>query len=182
MKLNAQFVIFFLFSITIFAQVDSAKIKSIESLDFKKTSNFKVKNPIRAAAFSAVLPGVGQFYNKQYWKIPIVWGLLGVGTGFIIFNGQKRNEFRSAFIAELNGQPHKFSGSLDAKSLGNAQDLHKRQMEYAIFLSALFYFLQIVDANISAHLSEFDKDVSLMPTIIRENEIQSLGLVLKIKL
>ena len=176
------FVFLFFTSFSLFAQSDLMKIDSIRANEKISTSQTILPNPIKAAAYSTLFPGLGQFYTKKYWKIPVIWGLIGVGTGFIIFNNEQRNIYKDAFIAELNGQPHQFSGKLNATSLGNAQDLHKRQMDYAIFLTALAYFLNIVDANITAHLSEFDKDVSLSPSIIQNNQTQNLGLSLIIKL
>ncbi len=183
MKNLIIFSIFFLNSISLFAQADSLEINSVEKINKELSiDNFKEKNPTRAAVYSAVIPGLGQFYNKKYWKIPVVWGLLGIGTSFFLYSNNKRNEYREAFISELNNQPHKFTGLLDAAALGSAQDLYKRRVDYAVLLSVLAYFLNIVDANVDAHLSEFDREISLAPAVIQNNQNQRLGLLLKIKL
>ena len=47
----------------------------------------------------------GQYYNKKYWKIPIVWGAVGTGVGIIVYNDKQYRRYRTAFLAELNGQP-----------------------------------------------------------------------------
>lgn len=129
-------------------------------------------SPSKAGLYSAVLPGLGQFYNKKYWKIPLVWGAVGTGIGVAIWNDKQYKRYRNAFVSELNGLPHEFSGirGIDKTVLGNAQDRSKRQRDYAIGISALIYILNIVDAVVDAHLYEgrHDPDLAVMPTIIND--------------
>lgn len=129
-------------------------------------------NPTKAGLYSAVLPGLGQFYNKKYWKIPIVFGALGTGLGVTFYNDKQYKRYRSAFIAELNGQRHEFSDipGIDKNVLGNAQDRAKRQRDYAIAITGLVYILNIVDAIVDAHLYEGrdDPDLALAPTVIQD--------------
>ncbi|MCG2793309.1 MAG: DUF5683 domain-containing protein [Weeksellaceae bacterium] len=129
-------------------------------------------SPAKAGLYSAVLPGLGQFYNKKYWKIPIVWGAVGTGIGIALWNDKQYRRYRNAFVAELNGLPHEFSGinGIDKTVLGNAQDSSKRQRDYAIGISALIYILNIVDAVVDAHLYEgrHDPDLAVTPTIIND--------------
>ena len=129
-------------------------------------------SPAKAGLYSAVLPGLGQFYNKKYWKIPIVWGAVGTGIGVALWNDKQYKRYRNAFVSELNGLPHEFSGinGIDKNVLGNAQDRSKRQRDYAIGISALIYILNIVDAVVDAHLYEgrHDPDLAVMPTIIND--------------
>ena len=110
-------------------------------------------SPTKAGLYSAVLPGLGQFYNNKYWKIPIVWGAVGTGVGIAIWNDMNYRRYRNAFVAELNGLPHEFSGirGVDKVVLGNAQDRFKRQRDYAIGIAGLIYILNIVDAVVDAH-------------------------------
>jgi len=129
-------------------------------------------SPAKAGLYSAVLPGLGQYYNKKYWKIPLVWGAVGTGVGIALWNDKQYKRYRNAFVAELNGLPHEFSGinGIDKIVLGNAQDRSKRQRDYAIGISALIYVLNIVDAVVDAHLYEgrHDPDLALTPTIISD--------------
>lgn len=129
-------------------------------------------SPAKAGLYSAVFPGLGQFYNKKYWKIPIVWGAVGTGVGIALWNQKQYERYRNAFVAELNGLPHEFSDSpyVTKTVLGNAQDRSKRQRDYAIGISALIYILNIVDAVVDAHLYEgrHDPDLAIMPTIIND--------------
>ena len=129
-------------------------------------------SPMKAGLYSAVLPGLGQVYNKKYWKVPIVWGAVGTGVGIAIWNNKQYTRYRDAFVAELNGQPHEFSDvpGIDKNVLGNAQDRSKRQRDYAIGITGLIYILNIVDAVVDAHLYEGrkDPDLSISPTVVAD--------------
>ena len=70
--------------------------------------------PAKAAFFSAVLPGLGQAYNKDYWKIPIVYGALGTGAFFIIDNSNEFQRFRTALRNRIAGRPDEFTVFDDA--------------------------------------------------------------------
>ncbi|MFY7815137.1 MAG: DUF5683 domain-containing protein [Chryseobacterium taeanense] len=130
-------------------------------------------NPTKAGLYSAVLPGLGQFYNKKYWKIPIVWGAVGAGVGIAVWNDNQYRKYREYYIAKLNGTPNEFVDShpwLDKVALGNAQDRAKRQRDYAIAITGLIYILNIVDAVVDAHLyeSRHDPDLSFSPAVIQD--------------
>lgn len=130
-------------------------------------------NPTRAGLYSAVLPGLGQFYNKKYWKVPIVWGAVGAGVGIAMWNDKQYKKYREYYIAKLNGTPNEFVDShpwLDKVAFGNAQDRSKRQRDYAIAITGLIYILNIVDAVVDAHLyeSRHDPDLSFSPAVIQD--------------
>jgi len=129
-------------------------------------------SPIKAGLYSAVLPGLGQFYNKKYWKIPLVWGAVGTGVGIALWNDKNYKRYRNAYVAELNGLPHEFDGinGVNKTVLGNAQDRFKRQRDYAIGIAGLIYILNIVDAVVDAHLFEGrnDPDLALTPAVIND--------------
>lgn len=130
-------------------------------------------NPTRAGLYSAVFPGLGQYYNKKYWKIPIVWGAVGVGVGIAAYNDKQYKKYREYYVAKLNGTPNEFVDThpwLDKKALGNAQDRAKRQRDYAIAVTGLIYVLAIVDAVVDAHLyeSRHDPDLTFSPAVIQD--------------
>ncbi len=145
-------------------------------------------SPTKAGLYSAVLPGLGQYYNKKYWKIPIVWGAIGTGVGIVLWNEKQYTRYRNAYVAELNGLPHEFSdiSGVTAEVLGRTQDRAKRQRDYAIAITGLIYVLGIVDAVVDAHLYEQrnDPDLALKPTVIydefsKQNTKAGLSLTLK---
>jgi hypothetical protein len=153
----------------------------------QKNSIAKTKylNPTRAGLYSAVLPGLGQYYNKKYWKIPIVWGGVGTGVGIAMWNQKQYNRYREAFVASVNGLPHEFSNNpvYTKEVLGNIQDKAKRQRDYAIAIAGLIYILNIVDAVVDAHLYEgrHDPDLVLKPAVIYDeygNQSMKTGLSL----
>lgn len=152
----------------------SPKNQTIQDIEndiqkFNKVSS-PPNNPTRAAVYSAVLPGLGQYYNRKYWKIPIVWGGVGTGVGITLWNQKQYKRYRSAFLAELEGQPHEFSDitGVDKNVLGRTQDRFKRQRDYSIAITSLVYVLNIVDAVVDAHLydQKRDPDLALQPAII----------------
>ncbi len=180
-----------IFSVKAFAQVnpndtirvenystDSVSTKSspseIEVFTDIQESNAPVKvmkfNPTKAGLYSAVLPGLGQYYNKKYWKIPIVLGGIGTGVGITLWNQKQYTRYRNAFIAQLNGHTHEFSNipGITAEALGRTQDRAKRQRDYAIAVTGLVYILNIVDAVVDAHLYEGrkDPDLALQPALL----------------
>ena len=130
-------------------------------------------NPTKAGLYSAVLPGLGQVYNKKYWKVPIVLGAVGAGVGIAVWNDNQYKKYREYYIAKLNGTPNEFVDShpfLDKVALGNAQDRSKRQRDYAIAITGLIYILNIVDAVVDAHLYEprHDPDLTFSPAMIQD--------------
>ena len=142
----------------------------VDEIEKANVGTIQKYNPTKAGLYSAVFPGLGQYYNKKYWKIPIVWGAVGTGVGIIVYNDKQYRRYRTAFLAELNGQPHEFDDLpyVDATVLGNTQDRAKRQRDYAIANTGVLYILNIVDAVVDAHLydQKKDTDLAIKPTII----------------
>lgn len=154
-------------------------IAEIESLNKNNLSQYQSVSPKKAGIYSAILPGLGQYHNRKYWKIPIVWGAIGTGLGFIIWNQKQYKRYKTAFDAELNGQPHEFSSitGVDLKTaLGNTQDARCRQRDYAIAITAGIYLLNIIDAVVDAHLYEGRKDPDLVISpVLLENYTHQQG-------
>lgn len=139
-----------------------------------------VFSPVKAGLYSAVLPGLGQYYNKKYWKIPVVWGAIGAGVGVTLYNNNLYKKYRNAFVAEINGLPHEFSnlGFADLKgALGREQDRFKRYRDYGIAVTTLAYLLNVVDAVVDAHLYEGrkDPDLALTPVVIQNEYLVQRG-------
>ena len=189
---NFLVFIFLLLSLILQAQVnknDTLRVENYpkDSIPAAKTGDVKVLtdietanapavkpkySPTRAGLYAAVFPGLGQFYNKKYWKIPIVWGAVGTGIGITLWNQKQYKRYRNAYIAELNGLPHEFSdiSGVTAQVLGRTQDSAKRQRDYAIAVTGLVYILGIIDAVVDAHLydQKHDADLTLRPSLIYE--------------
>ncbi len=118
--------------------------------------------PARASLYSAMLPGLGQAYNGDYWKIPIFYGGL-ITCGYFIYENQSEyNRFKKLYIwaSEENSD---YDGSYSVTSLKWYKDTYRRYRDYSILSGALVYILNIVDANVFAHLRNFEisDDLSL---------------------
>ena len=132
---------------------------------------YDANKPSRAAFYSAVLPGLGQIYNKKYWKLPLVYGGLGAFTAVYITNDREYNRVRDAFKIRLAGGTNdEFSredGSpiISTEGLERAQRTAQRNKELTILLTAVFYVVQVIDANVDGHLSQFnvERDLSFSP-------------------
>src|SRR5690625_7043445 len=83
--------------------------------------------PIRAYLYSAILPGMGQVYNKKYWKVPIVWGLLGTGVGFVLNYDKQYKEFRGYYLDKLYGNEieNPTINNMSARQLATIQEDRK---------------------------------------------------------
>ncbi|MFB9052794.1 DUF5683 domain-containing protein [Formosa undariae] len=130
--------------------------------------------PARAAFYSAILPGLGQAYNKKYWKIPIVYAAIGTGVYFYIDNNNAYNRYRDAYKRRLAGfTDDEYYGRVSDDGLINAQEQLRSNKELSLLITIGLYVLNIVDANVDAHLLQFniDDNLSLAPQF-NYNEIQ----------
>lgn len=122
----------------------------------------KEHNPKRATIYSAVLPGLGQAYNKKYWKIPIVYA--GIGTIFYIAytNGGNYSDYRKAYdyktgiITEADDEIISIANRYSNDNLITIRDHYRRNMELSWIAMALWYGLNVIDACVDAHLFEYD--------------------------
>lgn len=145
-------------------------------------------NPKRAALLSAVLPGMGQVYNKQYWKVPIIYGGALVIGHYIRYQDRLYKSFKSAYLAgvDADGSTESPYGSVSQAILERNADQLRRDRDYLMIIGGLFYLLQIVDAHVSAHLHEFqinpDLSMDLQPAIQPTGlNSRSVGLSLSLK-
>jgi len=149
---------------------DSSELKKIEpDTSVKK----KIYNPKVAAIRSAILPGLGQIYNKKYWKLPIVYGALGITGGVFVFNLKNYKDLKQAYIGKFNARVNKDSTEyrkiktellpLSEESLRFNRDQFRRNLDYSVLIFLLLWGLNVVDASVDAHLKSFDvsPDLSL---------------------
>lgn len=136
---------------------------------------FDPLSPSRAAFYSAILPGLGQAYNKKYWKIPIVWGALGTSTYFYIENNKNYNRARDAYKLRLNGKPDEFDGQdgnifLSNEALVRAQKGYKTDRDLSLIITIGLYVLQILEASTNAHLlnHNVDNNISFKPEVFQD--------------
>ena len=143
--------------------------------------------PAKAAFYSAVLPGLGQAYNKKYWKIPIVYAAIGTGIYFYTDNNKQYKRVREAYKRRLAGfEDDEFQGRLTDDGLREAQKSFRRNKELSLLITFGLYALNIVDANVDAHLLQFnvDDNLSFKPHYIIDefNNKGRVGLTMNFKL
>lgn len=175
--LSTLFFLLFVFTLT--AQEDSLGIENPEVRNtISEEKDYKPYNalaPAKAAFYSAILPGLGQAYNGRYWKIPLVYAGIGTGVYFYIDNHKKWNRYRDAYKNRLAGRKDEFTVDGDVRisdsGLIRAQELFRRNKEISILVTAGFYILNIIDANVDAHLQQFNvsEDLSLKPNMEFDN-------------
>lgn len=121
-------------------------------------------NARKASILSASLPGLGQAYNKKYWKIPIIYGVLGGITYWGVTNHQQY-KFYSNNLTALHDEnvSTKNTTGYTSEQLVTQKRFYKKYRDMAVMLGALAYFINIIDANVDAHLKTFDvgDDLSL---------------------
>jgi len=126
----------------------------------------KQHSPTKATIMSMCLPGLGQIYNKKYWKVPIIYAGFGVLAYLIVFNTNYYLTYKCAYIESYNGDSagnyseivKKYSQS----GILSAREYYRRNLEITIIFTAVLYALNIVDAAVDAHLFTYDikKDLS----------------------
>ena len=137
--------------------------------------NYGSHSPKKATILSAVLPGAGQVYNKQAWKVPIIYAIGAGVTYFAVTNYNNSVKFKNEYYNRINGN----TGAL-------LEDYTKYSDESILALHV--YLLNIVDAMVYAHLFEFNMNEDLSfkftPSYVPPTSWQheSIGLSLKINI
>lgn len=167
------------------------------------TTYFK-HSPSKAMVLSAVIPGLGQAYNKKFWKIPIVYGALGGCVYWFCYSNSTFLDYRDGYISFMDKDPttnfyktmdlrglddygNVTDASLVERELSTYKDAFDRNRSMALLSIVLVYALNIIDASVDAHLFNFDvsEDISMRvdPVIIpaKINSPNQYGLAWKIK-
>ncbi|HUM97352.1 MAG TPA: DUF5683 domain-containing protein [Chitinophagaceae bacterium] len=155
----------------------------------------KAHSPKVAAIRSALLPGLGQIYNKKYWKLPIVYGALGTTAGIFIYNLGYYKDTRFAYKVKYNMRVYHTDSTLynqiknelkpiDEESLRSYRNQFRRDLDYTAIFFLVFWGLNVVDAAVDAHLKSFDvsPDLSLQIKPGYSDLAQTTGISLVLKI
>jgi hypothetical protein len=155
---------------------DSIPISEKKIVQEKKidSATRKIYSPKKAAMLSAILPGLGQVYNKKYWKLPIVYTAMGISAGIFFYNLNNYRDTRFAYKVKYNMRVNMTDSALYDKIKDDLKPLseeslrfYRNQFRRDIDFSAIFFIvmwgLNVVDATVDAHLKAFDvsPDLSL---------------------
>lgn len=181
-KINILSVLFAIFCVcSVYSQTEPKdavlfkKNKTDSLLKDSSKSVIKLHSPKRATRRSAILPGWGQAYNKQYWKIPIVYGALAIPAATYVFNDNFYKKTKFAYdavyaasqgdnsllplidpeVKQPNGNP------LSLSTYATARNAYRRNRDYSILYFLLMWGLNVVDATVSGHLKNFDVNSDL---------------------
>lgn len=145
---------------------------------FKSDSShvgLKIKrhSPLYAALFSLAVPGLGQAYNRKYWKIPIVYAGFG-GLGYAVYyTASNFIGYRNAYRLQMDEDPNTngaYKGVYDAATLKSYRDYFKKNLDISAICTGVWYALVIIDATVDAHLFEWnmkdDIHLSWRPSLV----------------
>lgn len=129
---------------------------------------FNGHNP-KVATWLGFVPGLGQVYNKKFWKLPIVYAGFAVTGYFGISNRNEYREFADAYTCKINEDPDDPTTTCEdplaqkytASALKSNRDYYRRNMELSFVIMGIWYILQILDATVDAHLYNWEVDENL---------------------
>ena len=132
-------------------------LKAQDTLTLKQ----EVHSP-KKATLLALIPGAGQAYNHKYWKMPIVYAGFGVTTYFAITNGNDYHLYRDAYDYKMGTKTNVSEEAIEestkytAENLLTLRDYYRSNMELSWIITAAWYIIQIIDANVDAHFFYYD--------------------------
>lgn len=179
---NHFFPAFFILFLSLIAL--SAELRAQDTLDASVADTARISSektfrlfpeehsPKAAGIASAILPGLGQAYNKKYWKIPIIYAGLATTGYFIYYNYTIYTNFQKAYELRGDGDTstnlHSFNvwyitstqtiylDGYESSELSDLSNIYRRDMDLSILIAAGIYALNIIDAVVDAHLFYFD--------------------------
>lgn len=145
--------------------------------DTSETDTRKLSRANQAAIYSAILPGLGQIYNKKYWKLPIIYGVGFFLAYQVKYTNDQYQEFRRALLQIRDNDPrtdnpygrlpgqegsiNPYNNIINEGTLENRIDDLRRNRDMFVILTIVWYFLNVADAHIDVHLKDFDIDDNL---------------------
>ena len=139
----------------------------------KKHWSFNPKTPIpkRAGFYSALLPGLGQTYNKQYWKTGFVYAGLGALAWVTQYNAKQYRFYQGIYQGRMDNDSQTTDTLIQYSTddINTLRKAYRTYTEYSVIGITAFYAVNIIDAFVSAHLKTFDmsRDISfkLQPSL-----------------
>ncbi len=167
----------------IYASMGFAQQQGTLDIDVKKNNKKATKidplHPAKATFYSAVLPGLGQAFNKKgrYWKIPVI--AIGMGSGIYFYdkNNKEYHRYRDAYKRRLAGfTDDEFTNqetgvqTVSDAALIDAQKFYSKNKNLSLLITGIVYILNVLEANVTAHLLHFnvDENLSFTPTIYQD--------------
>ncbi len=164
-----QFLIWLFFLCTVWgksmSQSDHSTIRTVP-IAVKDSSVIKKHDPRKATRRSAMIPGWGQAYNKEYWKIPIAYGVIAIPVSLYFYNNDWYKKTKFAYEAKYKAEVNKDSTDynlmdpllkpLSSNSLQSYRNSFRRDRDYSILWFIAAWGLNVIDATVFGHLKDFD--------------------------
>lgn len=123
----------------------------------------KYPDPAKSTIYSILLPGLGQLYNGEFWKVPIYWGLMAGSIHFVIDNNTQYKRWKWIYDQATSEDPDVEKPPQSAENAKYYRDAYRRLRDYSILAVAISYLLQVIDANVFAYMQDFEvnDDISM---------------------
>ena len=132
----------------------------------------------KATLYSLLVPGLGQIYNREYWKVPIYLGLMGFGIHYYADCAKNFERFRSIYLEATNPDVE-YTGPITSEQALYYRNLYRRYRDYALLATVAVYVLQIIDANVFSYMHNFevtdDLSMNMSPTVILPDNQLAFG-------
>ncbi len=169
-KITILSIFCFLCCAAVYAQKDTAVVAPSGFTTFRGKTVQKVPdtakkyNPNKAVIRSAILPGWGQVTNKKYWKLPLVYGALGITAAVFVHNVKQYNGAKKAYILAVDNDPSNdnqikqpyYSVKDQPERIKTFRDEVRQNVDYSALIFLVFWGLNVADAAVDAHLKTFD--------------------------
>lgn len=150
---------------------------SSDNYNQQQEDTSEIHSPHKATMYSALVPGLGQIYNKKYWKLPVIYGATGILIYAFNFNNDQYNKYKNAYADMHAGKITEFEGITDESVLIRAKDGYKRDRNFNVILLGAVYLLNVVDATVDAHLFDYemtdDLSLNVQPTLKKTADYQN---------
>jgi len=188
---------------SVLIKTDSTKVIPLQKKDSTRVK--PAHDPRKATLRSAIIPGWGQAYNREYWKMPIVYGALAIPVSLYIYNNNfyKKTKFayQAVYAATLQTPiDQSLLLKIDPKVLDqntrqplnlatyqNYRNQFKRDKDYSLLWIFIVWGLNVADATVFGHLKDFDvsdnlsMQMKVQPSFVPELKSPGIGLVFNIK-
>lgn len=160
---------------TVAAVVDTSNVPTEPfGVRMKRKWQMQPHSPLKATVLSAVIPGAGQIYNKKYWKAPIAWGGEALCIWFIAENNKQYQYYKGEYVKLALGQPSVL-GNVNPADVNREQETYHRWRDLSYMCLVGVHILQIIDANVDAHLTYYeigdDLTLHVLPSAIPAGRI-----------
>lgn len=110
----------------------------------------------KSTIYSLLLPGLGQLYNGEFWKVPIYWGLMAGSIHFVVDNNTQYQRWKRTYDLATSDDPDVEKPPQSAENAKYYRDAYRRLRDYSILATAIAYLLQVIDANVFAYMQDFE--------------------------